>query len=82
MRCEQHVNVIRHHHEGVQRVVTDLAIAKRVDDNLRDFRAAQMEGPRPALLEETIHRDERLTGGNARIREGPMPGQARVEPPG
>ncbi len=59
-----------------------LALAKRVDHNRRDFRAAQMEGPRPVLLEEAIHCDERLTGGNAPIRERAMAGQARMEPPG
>ena len=49
MRCKQHVNMIGHHHQGVQRVGTErvLAIAKRTDHNRRDFRAAPMEGPRP-----------------------------------
>jgi len=74
VRRNEQMNMVRHDHEGVQHVVVKFGftILDRIDHKLRDFRAVQVARARSRLIQESIHRRESLTGGQAVRREPPM----------
>jgi prepilin-type N-terminal cleavage/methylation domain-containing protein len=80
----QQVNVVGHHDKGVQAVSakTPFPVAESLDDDLRDFGLLQPERSGASMVQDSVHRDERLAVRHPRWREDSIGRQASVEAEG
>ena len=84
VRGQQHVNMIGHHDEGVQVVMTKsvLAIPQRIDDHVGDCAGSPVHRAGAGLVEQAIQSHEGLPGRQLRSgTEGTMRRQAPFQPP-
>ncbi len=65
VRGDQQVNMIRHHNVRVQRIVPLLSKTNGFDDHLSHIRLPQIKWSGTGIVQQTIHRDEGLSGGGS-----------------
>jgi hypothetical protein len=82
VRRDEQVNVIWHNHPCMHITIRRSAMSYATADQLGDLRPFQMDGSEARRIEQAVHRDKRLPGGQACFREFTPSRQAAMQPKG
>jgi hypothetical protein len=74
------MEVIRHAHPRLGLIVSESdAMVDRSQDESRNGRLSHQSGAVSGLIQQTVHRHERVTGGEIRGRKRPVPCERAVQ---